>query len=123
MPYDVMTASLNARDKSGRIEVRFGADKKTVVVSRRALLSIASPPRATEVRLLQHIDTFCEIAASRVESEEMDGDTVLITANDVRRWRHAWETSALAAEEPAAPRLLLVSDRTLNPNLNQSSRA
>ncbi|ARM92169.1 hypothetical protein RHEC894_PE00145 (plasmid) [Rhizobium sp. CIAT894] len=108
MPYDVIAASLNARDKSGRIEVRFGADQKTVVVSRRALLSIASPPRATEARLLQHIDTFCEIAASCLASEGMDGDTILITANDVRRWCHAWETSGLAAEAPAAPRLLLV---------------
>ncbi|EJC75175.1 hypothetical protein Rleg10DRAFT_3752 [Rhizobium leguminosarum bv. trifolii WSM2012] len=108
MAYDVITASLNARDKSGRIEVRFGADERTVVVSRRALLSIASPPRATEVRLLQHIDTFCEIAASRLESEGMDGDTILINANDVRRWCHAWESSGLAADAPAAPRLLLV---------------
>lgn len=86
MPHDVVTASLNARDKSGRIDVRFGAGMKTVGVSRRALLSIASPPRATEVRLLQHIDAFCEIVASGLGSKSSGGDVVLVTANDVRRW-------------------------------------
>ncbi|MGO8422500.1 hypothetical protein ACC807_23370 [Rhizobium ruizarguesonis] len=86
MPHDVVTASLNARDKSGRIDVRFGAGMKTVGVSRRALLSIASPPRATEVRLLQHIDAFCEIVASGLGSKSSGGDVVLVTANDVPRW-------------------------------------
>ncbi|MGO7092909.1 hypothetical protein ACU8OR_27850 (plasmid) [Rhizobium leguminosarum] len=95
--HNVITASLNARDKSGRINVRFGADMKTVVVSRRALLSVASPPRATEVRFLQHVDAFCEIVASGLGSKKSGGDVVLVTANDVRRWRRAWQSSEVAA--------------------------
>ncbi|AGS25858.1 hypothetical protein [Rhizobium etli] len=91
MPYEIVTASLNARDKSGRIDVRFGPEIKTLVVSRRALLSVASPPRATELRLLQYVDTFCQIAAHRLAST--NGDTLRITANDVRRWLCAWQIS------------------------------
>ncbi|TAV81525.1 hypothetical protein [Rhizobium leguminosarum] len=94
--HDVVTASLNARDKSGRIDVRFGADMKTVVVSRRALLSVASPPRATEVRFLHHVDAFCEIVASGLGSKKSGGEVVLVTANDVRRWRRAWQSSEVA---------------------------
>ena len=101
MLYEVVTVSLDAKDKSGRIDMRVGAELKTVIVSRRALLSIASPPRATEIRLLQHIDTFCEIAADRLRSNEMDG-TLLITANDVRKWRHAWQSPEGPAELQAA---------------------
>lgn len=108
MPFDVITASLNTKDKSGRIAVRFGTDVKNLVVSRRALLSVASPPRATESRLLQHIGTFCEIAASRFGSKEMDNATVLITANDVRKWRCAWQSSDVSAEPQAAYRHLPV---------------
>lgn len=108
MSYDIVSASLNAQDKSGRIEVRSGAETKTIVVSRRALLSIASPPRATEDRLLQHIDAFCEIATSRFGSQEMSGGTILITANDVRQWRYASQSSDVAAEAHAPPRLVLV---------------
>lgn len=101
MLYEVVTVSLDAKEKSGRIDMRVGAELKTIVVSRRALLSIASPPRATEVRLLQHIDTFCEIAADRLHSNEMDG-TLRITANDVRKWRHAWQSSEGAELQTAS---------------------
>lgn len=100
MPYEIVTASLNARDKSGRIDVRFGPEIKTLVVSRRALLSVASPPRATELRLLQYVDTFCQIAARRVAFT--NGDTLRITANDVRRWLCAWQISESPAPIQAA---------------------
>ncbi|EJC80722.1 hypothetical protein Rleg4DRAFT_2365 [Rhizobium leguminosarum bv. trifolii WSM2297] len=108
MPYEVVTASLNTMDKSGRIDVRFGPEMKTVVVSRRALLSVASPPRATEVRLLEYVGMFCDIAASRLRSEALGNDTLLITANDVRRWRHAWQSSEVSADAKASYRPLVV---------------
>ncbi|MGV4796650.1 hypothetical protein [Rhizobium sp. F40D2] len=108
MPYEVVAASLNAKDKSGRIDVRFGAEMKIVVVSRRALLSVASPPRATEVRLLEYIDMFCDIAASCFCSKATGGDSLLITANDVRRWRHAWQSSEVSAGAEVAYRPLPV---------------
>ncbi|MBX4869898.1 hypothetical protein [Rhizobium bangladeshense] len=91
MPYEIVTASLDVNDKSGRIDVWFGPDMKTIVVSRRALLSVASPPRATEFRLLQYVETFCQIAARRLASTS--GNTILITANDVRGWLCAWQSS------------------------------
>lgn len=100
MPYEIVTASLDVKDKSGRIEVRFGPEIKTLVVSRRALLSVASPPRATELRLRQHVDTFCQIAARRLASA--CGDTLRITANDVRRWLCAWQISESPVPMPAA---------------------
>ncbi|MBB3166101.1 hypothetical protein FHS25_006617 [Rhizobium laguerreae] len=104
MSYEIVTASLDTKDKSGRLDVRFGPDMKTVVVSRRALLSVASPPRATEFRLLQYVDTFCQIAARRLGN--MSGDTVLIRANDVRGWRYAWQSSpAPVPMREARPRL------------------
>ncbi|NKL36809.1 hypothetical protein GFL49_24060 [Rhizobium leguminosarum bv. viciae] len=105
VPHDVVKASLHARDKSGRIDVRFGADMKTVIVSRRALLSVASPPRATEVRFLQYVDAFCEIAASGLGSKEAGGDVVMINANDVRRWRRAWQSPEMAGIR-TVPRLM-----------------
>lgn len=115
MQYDVVTASLNARDKSGRLDVRFGADTKTVFVSRRALLSVASPPRATEIRLRQHADTFCQIAANRLGSGEAGDDVVLVTANDVRKWRRAWQSSEAVAGMPTAY-------RSMSPDAGSSRR-
>ncbi|ARO32899.1 hypothetical protein FHT70_001605 [Rhizobium sp. BK049] len=99
MPYEIVTASLDAKDKSGHIDVRFGPDMKTVIVSRRALLSVASPPRATEFRLLQYVDTFCQIAARRLALTS--GNTILITANDVRGWLCAWQSSPAPVPMPA----------------------
>jgi|APAra7269096819_1048525.scaffolds.fasta_scaffold89019_1 hypothetical protein len=86
MRYAIIAARLDERKKCGRIEMLDGAAARTVIVTRRALLSIASPPRATENRLLQHLEAFCDII--RTQNIEPDGTgMIFINANHVRNWR------------------------------------
>jgi hypothetical protein len=86
MRYVIISARFDERAKSGRIEIHDRAQARTVVVTRRALLSIASPPRANEARLLQNLDVFCGIALSPETAPDKKGE-VTITAKHVRTWR------------------------------------
>lgn len=86
MRYVVIAARLDEKDKCGRIEIHDGSQGRSIIVTRRALLSIASPPRANEGRLLQNLDAFCDIALTQDFSPGPDGE-ITITAKHVRTWR------------------------------------
>jgi hypothetical protein len=114
MRYVIIAARFDERAKSGRIELHDGAQARTVIVTRRALLSIASPPRANEARLLQNLDAFCEIALSPEIAPDQKGE-VTITAKHVRTWRGtpvdepvwSWrESQPPSADRSALPQLL-----------------
>ncbi|MBB4279243.1 hypothetical protein [Rhizobium mongolense] len=90
MEYGVVAAGLDADEKSGCIILQVGSQCRTVLVTRRAILNVASPPRATKARFLEHVETFCEIALNRMRMPITNQDIVVITANDVRGWRRHW---------------------------------
>ncbi len=70
----VVHAALDEHGRSGRIEFTRAGRSSIVVVSRRALLSVASPPRATEERLLSYASVFCDIAIARSRIAEVKQD-------------------------------------------------
>jgi hypothetical protein len=93
MEYGIVAARLGADEKSGCIILQVGSQCRTVLVTRRAILNVASPPRASEARFLEHIGTFCEIAVNRMQMAIVNQDIVVITADDVRGWRRHWPSS------------------------------
>ncbi|APO78793.1 hypothetical protein AM571_PC01057 (plasmid) [Rhizobium etli 8C-3] len=92
MEYGIVAAGLDADEKSGCIILQVGSQCRTVLVTRRAILNVASPPRASEARFLEHVGTFCEIAVNRMQMPIVNQD-IVITADDVRGWRRHWPSS------------------------------
>lgn len=89
MRYTVVAAWLDGKERSGRIVLQAAGRSRTIVVTRRALLNVDTPPRATEERLLQHLDSFCEMALAFIGDRQDDCETLLVTATDVRNRRKA----------------------------------
>src|SRR5262245_30395397 len=90
LQYVVIAAWLDAKERSGCILLQSAGRSWTIVVTRRALLNVDTPPRATKERLLQHLDTFCEIALALIGDCPDDRETLLVTATDVRNRRSAY---------------------------------
>jgi hypothetical protein len=86
----IVHVALDARERSGRIEFRMEGRAGVVVVSRRALLSVASPPRSTEERLWSYASMFCQMAIAHSRLVGFDQDVLLVTANDVTNWLKGW---------------------------------
>ncbi|WP_203226223.1 MULTISPECIES: hypothetical protein [Rhizobium] len=106
MKYGIVAAGLDAHEKSGCIILQVGSQCRTVLVTRRAILNVASPPRASEARFLEHVRTFCEIASNRMETPIVNQDVIVITADDVRGWRRHWPSSpALVSSRSQGPRI------------------
>lgn len=57
-----------------------------VTVTRRGILNVASPPRATASRFLESIEVFRAIAREKLSTKDPVGP-LEVTAEDVRRWR------------------------------------
>ncbi|OWV84632.1 hypothetical protein ATY79_12030 [Rhizobium sp. R693] len=70
-------------------------DRKSwpVTVTRRGLLSVASPPRATAERFLECIQIFRDIALDKCPDANL-ARPLELTAEDVRRWRRRHAASA-----------------------------
>lgn len=96
----IVHVALDTRERSGRIEFRVKGRARVVVVSRRALLSVASPPRSTERRLWSYASMFCQIAIARSRLIGCDQDVLLVTANDVTNWLKGWR---LSEPQPVSP--------------------
>jgi hypothetical protein len=94
----VVHAALDERERSGRIEFRREGRAGVVIVSQRALLAVASPPRATETRLIHYAAIFCEIAVDRSRIIDGNRDIFLVTANDVMNWLRGWRPGGEARE-------------------------
>ncbi|WP_179213801.1 hypothetical protein [Rhizobium sullae] len=92
MEYGIVAARLDADEKSGCIILQVGLQCRTVLVTRRAILNVASPPRSSEAHFLEHVRTFCEIAVNRMQTLIVNQD-IVITADDVRGWRRHWPSS------------------------------
>lgn len=87
MDYSIISARFDDAEKCGRVGLQLAGQKRTVIVTRRSLLSVASPPRANEARLFQFLHSFCEIALAYGKRDPRHAETLVVTATDVRRWR------------------------------------
>jgi hypothetical protein len=59
-----------------------------VIVTREAMEGAASPPDASQRRLLEHIETFGEVATYKLEHGRAgDEDTIWVKKEDVAEWR------------------------------------
>jgi len=65
-----------------------------VTVTRRGILSVASPPRATAERFFECIQIFRDIALDKCPDGNL-ARPLELTAEDVRRWRRRHAVSAL----------------------------
>ena len=68
-----------------------------VTVTRRGILSVASPPRATAERFLECIQIFRDIALDKCPGGNL-ARPLELTAEDVRRWRRRHAVGALDYE-------------------------
>jgi len=87
MDYSIISARFDDAEKCGRVGLQLAGQTRTVFVTRRSLLSVASPPRANEARLFQFLHSFCEIALAYGKCDPRHAETLVVTATDVRRWR------------------------------------
>ncbi|WP_160012425.1 hypothetical protein [Rhizobium sp. 18055] len=91
----VVRARFDQREQSGHILFIQSGRTGEVAVSRRALLSVASPPLADEPRLLEYAETFCNIALTQATVFDRNpvAETFLVTANDVINWLRGWRST------------------------------
>ncbi len=99
----VVRARFDPRGQSGRILFIQSGRTGEVAVSRRALLSVASPPLANELRLLEYAVTFCNIALTQATVLDRNpvAETFLVTANDVTNWLRGWRSTRPLAVDGA----------------------
>lgn len=80
-----------------------------VSVTRRGLLNAASPPRATGARFVEFLDTFRTIALEKI-AEDGTLSHVVVTAEDVRRWRRQVSAQSVSCDAPLVPPSAIVYD-------------
>jgi hypothetical protein len=93
MEYSIISARFDDAEKCGRVGLRTAEQIRSLIVTRRSLLSVASPPRASEARLFQFLHSFCEIALTYGKCDPRHAGTLIVTATDVRRWRRGYSQS------------------------------
>ncbi|MDR6671170.1 hypothetical protein [Rhizobium sp. 1399] len=93
MEYSIISALFDDVEKCGRIDLQVADQTRPLIVTRRSLLSVASPPRASEARLFQFLHNFCEIALAYRKCDPRHAETLVVTATDVRRWRRGHSQS------------------------------
>jgi hypothetical protein len=79
----------DGRSMTGSLFLQIGQKAScgiVVKVTRRAILNVASPPRATEERFAQHVEFFKTIALEKFHRVASCG-RIDVTAEDVRVWR------------------------------------
>lgn len=109
--YSIISARFDDAEKCGRIDLQVADQIRPVIVTRRSLLSVASPPRASEARLFQFLHSFCEIALAYGRCDPRHAETMVVTATDVRRWRRGhsqseqlWTWQDIGSTIPPFPR-------------------
>lgn len=118
----IVSAWYDDARKCGRISLQVAGQIRTVIVTRRSLLSMASPPRANEARLFQFLESFCEIALARAACEPDHAETLVVTANDVRgRCRGRLQAEPLWTWYGAGPTTADVHSRNHSPSRSCAS--
>jgi hypothetical protein len=85
--YSIISARFDDAEKCGRVDLQVADQTRHVIVTRRSLLSVASPPRANEARLFQFLHSFCEIALAYGRCDPRRAQALVVTATEVSCWR------------------------------------
>jgi len=85
--YSIISARFDDAEKCGLIDLQLADQIRRVIVTRRSLLSVASPPRANEARLFQFLHCFCEIALAYGKCDPRRAQALVVTATEVSCWR------------------------------------
>lgn len=76
------------RDENGHIPMADKTANWLVIVTREALEGVASPPVASEERLLDYVDTFGQVATYKLEHGRAGEEaTIWVQMEDVAEWR------------------------------------
>ncbi len=100
----------DARARIGRLHLLVDAPNFCTIpvsVTRRAILNVASPPRATSERFEQYLGFFESIALEKY-GRVGPGRQIAVTAEDVRIWRR---TAPATAASPSKKSLFLISNK------------
>ncbi len=90
MPLKLRSGFLKSSGKEALLLMDAGNGDQIIMVTREALETIASPPRADEFRLQEHIETLGAIASSKYDAGIIQPDgRVWITVDDIRSWKAA----------------------------------
>jgi len=78
------------QDENGHIPMADKTANWLVIVTREALEGVASPPDASEERLLEYVDTFGQVATYKLEHGRAGKEeTIWVQMEDVAEWRSA----------------------------------
>ncbi len=76
------------QDENGHIPMADETLNWLVIVTREAMEGVASPPDASQKRLLEHIRTFGEVATYKLEHGRAgEEETIWVQMEDVAEWR------------------------------------
>ncbi|KQV22109.1 hypothetical protein ASC97_27410 [Rhizobium sp. Root1203] len=76
------------RDENGHLPMSDKTENWLVIVTREALEGIASPPDASEARLLEYADIFGQVATYKLEHGRAGAEeTIWVQMEDVAEWR------------------------------------
>ena len=98
------------RDDNGHIPMNDETADWLVIVTPEALEGVASPPDASEERLMEYADIFGKVATYRFEHGRAGGGTIWVQMEDVVEWRSA-TTRVPSAGRPRACRTASHSPR------------
>ncbi|MDW5316877.1 hypothetical protein [Rhizobium sp. PL01] len=78
------------RDENGHVAMTDGQTDWLVIVTKEALEAISMPPLADDQRLLDHLQSFIEIATFKLErGREGEEKTIWVQSDDIREWQQA----------------------------------
>ena len=76
------------QDENGHIPMADDTANWLVIVTKEAMEGVASPPSASQERLLEHIATFGEVATFKLEHGRAGKEeTIWVQMEDVIAWR------------------------------------
>ncbi|AYG63607.1 hypothetical protein QD460_25585 [Rhizobium jaguaris] len=88
MPLRLISGMLRSSGNDAMLIMDTGMLNQFVLVTKQALLDVASPPRCDESRLQQHIQIFSNIASDKYDRGEVKPDgRVWITSDDIAKWK------------------------------------
>ncbi|WP_244426225.1 hypothetical protein [Rhizobium mesoamericanum] len=82
-----LTAFLKSSGENGIVMLESGGEQKTVLVDRKALMALGSPPRADETRLQENVRLLCDIAEAKLLNSLALGQSIRISEADVTNWK------------------------------------
>ena len=92
------------RDENGHIPMNDETADLLVIVTREALEGVASPPDASEERLMEYADIFGRVATYKLEHGRAGGeDTIWVQMEDVVEWRSANYVSSIGRSATGLP--------------------